>query len=67
MGLKWEKRGTRVAQIIKCWTLDFSSGHDFNVLGSSPESDFPLSEELNLSPSPSSLPPAHALFLSLNT
>ena len=40
----WD-RGTWVAQLVKCPTLDFSSVHDLNVLGLSPASGSPLSME----------------------
>ena len=30
--------GVRVAQSVKCLTLDFGLGHDFRVLGSNPRS-----------------------------
>jgi len=48
------RRGTWVAQSVECLTLDFSLGHDFRVLGSSPESGSMLSVQSawdSLSPS----------------
>ena len=38
-------RGTWVAQLVKHPTLDFGSGHDLRVLGSSPISGPMLSRE----------------------
>jgi len=56
-----------VAQSVKHLTLDLGSGHDLRVLVSSPTSGSVLSGEsaCDLSPSPSALPPGHALSLSL--
>jgi len=60
-----EPRGAWVAQLVKCPTLDFSSGHDLRVVGSSPTSDSALGVELDWdSFSPLPLPlPTYALFL----
>ena len=61
-------RGTWVVLWVKLPTLNFGSGHDLRVVGSSPTSGSGLSGESawdSLSPSPSALPPAHALSLSL--
>ena len=38
-------QGRWVAQLVKCLTLDFSSGHDPSVVGSSPMSGSTLSVE----------------------
>ena len=46
--LSW---GTCMAQLVKCPTLDFSSGHDIRVMGSSPKLGSVLSSE-PVSPSP---------------
>ena len=40
-----QRRGTWVAQAVKHLTLDFSSGHDPHVVGSSPTSGSVLSME----------------------
>ena len=37
--------GAWVAQSVECLTLDFSSGHDLRVVGSSPASGSVLSTE----------------------
>jgi len=58
--LKKNGRDTWVALSVKHQTLDFSSGHDLRVLGSSPASGSMLSGESVwdfLSPSPSAPPP----------
>ena len=47
--------GTWVAQLIEHLALDFGSGHDPRVVGSSPVSGSALSVELALSPSPAPL------------
>ena len=54
------KRGSWVVQWVKCPALDFGSGHDLTVCGSSPTSDSALSvlgilSFLSLCPSPFSL------------
>ena len=43
--LKTDGRGHWVAQSVKHLTLDFGSGHDLRILGSSGESGSPLSME----------------------
>ena len=63
---KEEMLGTWVAQLVKCPTLDFSSGHDLWIMGLTPMSGSTLSEEsawdsLSLSPIPCSF----TCFLSL--
>ena len=55
-------QGAWVAQLVKCPTLDFSSGLDLRVLESSPESGSGLSVE-SVCPFLSVPPPAHALSL----
>ena len=60
--LKNKPRGAWVAQLVKCLTLDFNSGHDLRILGSSPTSGSLLSGEF-ASPSPFARPPAHARVL----
>ena len=32
LGVKWQKRDTWVAQLVKFPTLDFDSGHDLRVM-----------------------------------
>ena len=62
-------RGSGVAQSVGPLTLDFGSGHDLTVTGSSPASGSVLAVEPawdSLSSSPS-VPPLLALFLSLDT
>ena len=54
-----------MAHLVKCPTLDFSSGHGIRVMGSSPELDLGLGMEPiwdSLSPSA----PTHLLALSLS-
>ena len=43
IGIFKRLKGTRVAQFVKHLTLDFSTGHDLRVVGSSPEMDSVLS------------------------
>ena len=69
----YEKRGTWVAQLVNCMTLDFSSGHYLRVVGSSSTSGSSLSAEsacdsLSFFPLPCSCfsPPTPAFFFSLN-
>jgi len=38
-------KGCWVAQLVECPSLDFSSGHDLRVMGSSPKSGSMLSRE----------------------
>ena len=47
--------------MVKPLILDFGSGHDLRVMGSSPKSCSLLSGE-SASSSPSDLPPTHALY-----
>ena len=44
-GLRTESWGIWAAQLVKCLTLDFSSGHDLRVVKSSPASGSVLSGE----------------------
>jgi len=69
---KTEMRGTWVAQSVKRPTLDFGSGHDLRILGSSPVLGGVVSTlsgesawDSFLFPLPLLLPPL-ALFLSLS-
>ena len=62
-----------MAQLVKCPTLDFGSGHDLMVRGIEPCVGFwdgskePASDSLSLSPSPSlSAPPLLVLTHSLS-
>ena len=41
-----EPLGGSVALLVKCWILDFGSGHDLRVMRLSPTSGFILSGEL---------------------
>ena len=45
MHIKITYRAGEVAQLVKCPTLDFGSGHDLRVVGLSSASDSMLSRE----------------------
>ena len=57
--------GTWVVQLVECPTLDFSSGHDPRVVGSSPHSGFMSSVWclLKILSLPLTIFPAHSLSL----